>query len=400
MNAFVKRISKKISKLSPDQIQQLFNQLVEENESLFSVLESISTGLIICDEKWKITQSNKVGDRLLPLKARYYESKQADLQCDEEIWNLVDDEDIASFLQKASNEKKINISEEFILKTPAGAARYLNISLLPLVQNKKLCGTIIKIDDITEKRNQETLLHRMENLASLTNLAASVAHEIKNPLGSISIYIQLLQKSISKARATDEKIPDEKFLEKYLDIINQEIDRLNNIIVDFLFAVRPISAELLPENPVKILESYIDFFKPELNEKNIILKTDFIEKSPKILLDEKLFKQVMINLVQNAIVAMPEGGTLTISAKIKDDKYIISVTDNGIGMDDNTVSRVFEPYFTTKVTGTGLGLTMVYKVIKEFGGEIEVDSIVGEGTTFKITLPIPQSEKRLLPDII
>ena len=108
----------------------------------------------------------------------------------------------------------------------------------------------------------------------------------------------------------------------------------------------------------------------------------------------------MINLVQNAIVAMPEGGTLTISAKIKDDKYIISVTDNGIGMDENTVSRVFEPYFTTKVTGTGLGLTMVYKVIKEFGGEIEVDSIVGEGTTFKITLPIPQSEKRLLPDII
>ena len=238
----------------------------------------------------------------------------------------------------------------------------------------------------------------MENLASLTNLAASVAHEIKNPLGSISIYIQLLQKSISKARATDEKIPDEKFLEKYLDIINQEIDRLNNIIVDFLFAVRPISAELLPENPVKILESYIDFFKPELNEKNIILKTDFIEKSPKILLDEKLFKQVMINLVQNAIVAMPEGGTLTISAKIKDDKYIISVTDNGIGMDENTVSRVFEPYFTTKVTGTGLGLTMVYKIIKEFGGNIDVKSEVGKGTIFTISLPIPQKKTHLLSE--
>lgn len=400
MNAFVKRISKKISKLSPEQIQSLFNQLVEENESLISVLESISTGLIICDEKWRITQSNKSGDRLFPLKPRYYEAKQSDLQCDEEIWNLVDDKEIALFLKDASKEKKINISEEFITRTPAGAARYLNISLMPLVQNKKLCGTVIKIDDITEKRNQETLLHRMENLASLTNLAASVAHEIKNPLGSISIYIQLLQKAISKARNSDEKLPDEKFLEKYLEIVNQEIDRLNNIIVDFLFAVRPISAELIPENPVKLLNSYVDFFKPELEEKNIKLKTDFLENSPKILIDEKLFKQVMINLVQNAIVAMDGGGELLISTKIIGDKYAICVTDNGIGMDEQTVSRVFEPYFTTKATGTGLGLTMVYKVIKEFGGDIEIESFVNNGTTFTITLPIPQSEKRLLPNII
>ncbi len=400
MNAFVKRISKKISKLSPEQIQSLFNQLVEENESLISVLESISTGFIICDKNWRITQSNKSGDRFFPLKSRYYETKQSDLQCEEEIWDLVDDEEIALFLKNASKEKKINISEEFITRTPAGAARFLNISLMPLVQNKKLCGTVIKIDDITEKRNQETLLHRMENLASLTNLAASVAHEIKNPLGSISIYIQLLQKAISKARNSDEKLPDKKFLEKYLEIVNQEIDRLNNIIVDFLFAVRPISAELIPENPIKLLNSYVDFFKPELEEKNIKLKTDFLEKSPKILLDEKLFKQVMINLVQNAIVAMDGGGDLLISTKIIGDKYAICVTDNGIGMDEQTVSRVFEPYFTTKATGTGLGLTMVYKVVKEFGGDIEVESFVNEGTTFTITLPIPQSEKRLLPNII
>ena len=399
MKALVKRLSNKISKLSPDQVQNVFTQLVEENESLLSVFESLSTGLFICDKNWNLLQSNKAGERYLPLTSRYYELKQQDFGFDDEIWNFVDDEDISNFLKQASKEKKINISEEFVTKTPAGAARFLNISLMPLVQNKQLSGSIIKIDDITEKRNQETLLHRMESLAGLTNLAASVAHEIKNPLGSISIYIQLLQKAVNKSRNSDEKLPEKKFLENYLEIINQEIDRLNNIIVDFLFAVRPISAELIPENPVKLLNSYVEFFKPELEEKNIKLKTAFLENSPKILLDEKLFKQVLINLVQNAIVAMPDGGELFFSARITGDKYLISVADTGIGMNSETASRIFEPYFTTKVTGTGLGLTMVYKVIKEFGGDIEVESYEGKGTIFTISLPIPQREKHLLTEI-
>ena len=399
MKALVKRLSNKISKLSPDQVQNVFTQLVEENESLLSVFESLSTGLFICDKNWKLLQSNKAGERYLPLTSRYYELKQQDSGFDDEVWNFVDDEDISNFLQQASKEKKINISEEFVTKTPAGAARFLNISLMPLVQNKQLSGSIIKIDDITEKRNQETLLHRMESLAGLTNLAASVAHEIKNPLGSISIYIQLLQKAVNKSRNSDEKLPEKKFLENYIEIINQEIDRLNNIIVDFLFAVRPISAELIPENPVKLLNSYVDFFTPELEEKNIKLKTAFLENSPKILLDEKLFKQVLINLVQNAIVAMPDGGELFFSTRITGDKYLISVADTGIGMDSETASRIFEPYFTTKVTGTGLGLTMVYKVIKEFGGDIEVESYEGKGTIFTISLPIPQREKHLLTEI-
>ena len=399
MKALVKRLSNKISKLSPDQVQNVFTQLVEENESLLSVFESLSTGLFICDKNWKLLQSNKAGERYLPLTSRYYELKQQDSGFDDEVWNFVDDEDISNFLQQASKEKKINISEEFVTKTPAGAARFLNISLMPLVHNKQLSGSIIKIDDITEKRNQETLLHRMESLAGLTNLAASVAHEIKNPLGSISIYIQLLQKAVNKSRNSDEKLPEKKFLENYIEIINQEIDRLNNIIVDFLFAVRPISAELIPENPVKLLNSYVDFFTPELEEKNIKLKTAFLENSPKILLDEKLFKQVLINLVQNAIVAMPDGGELFFSTRITGDKYLISVADTGIGMDSETASRIFEPYFTTKVTGTGLGLTMVYKVIKEFGGDIEVESYEGKGTIFTISLPIPQREKHLLTEI-
>ena len=124
MKALVKRISNKISKLSPDQVQNVFNQLVEENESLLSVIESLSTGLVICDKNWKLLQSNKAGERFLPLTSRYYEIKQQDSSFDDEVWNFVDDEDISLFLKNASKEKKINISEEFVTKTPAGATRF------------------------------------------------------------------------------------------------------------------------------------------------------------------------------------------------------------------------------------------------------------------------------------
>ena len=259
-----------------------------------------------------------------------------------------------------------------------------------------MAGYIIRIDDITETRSQEVKLRRMESLASLTSLAASVAHEIKNPLGAISIHIQLIQKALKKARAGDGTLPDEKFVENYLDIVTQEIERLNQIIVDFLFAVRPVQASLELVNLSEMLENFCQFIVPELDNKKISLEKDLLEKPPYVYLDTKLFKQVLINLAQNAIAAMKDGGKLLVSTKLKNDRLLVAIADTGCGMDAETVSRIFEPYFTTKANGTGLGLTMVYKIIKELGGDIDVKSFPDEGTIFTISLPVPQKELRAL----
>jgi len=145
-----------------------------------------------------------------------------------------------------------------------------------------------------------------------------------------------------------------------------------------------------------LIKSFIPFFEPELEEQHISLETQLPDSAPLLNIDQKLFKQVLINLVQNAIAALHEGGRIILSAKTTNDLFVIRVADNGIGMDEETVHRVFEPYFTTKSNGTGLGLTMVYKIIKEFSGDITVQSYPGEGTIFTISLPIPQKEKRLL----
>ncbi|MCR5218009.1 ATP-binding protein [Treponema sp.] len=403
MNEFFKKASSKISKLSPEQLTSLIEALYSENNSFHSILESLSTGLIITDNDWHIIQKNKAADRLLQLKHRSSDSLESSI-----VWDCIETEEIASFLRNASNNKNTNISDEFSIPTESGV-RFVTVSVLPLVQKNvqdktKVCtlitGSIITVDDITSKRQQEIILHRMESLASLTNLAASVAHEIKNPLGAISIHIQLLQKAVKKARAGDGLLPQPKFMENYLDVVNEEISNLNKIVLDFLFAVRPVHSNMELTDADKIVEKTADFFIPQFKENGVELETRLCHKEQRLLIDEKLFREVLINILQNALHAINSSkksdGRVLILSECDEEKYILKLRDNGCGMDENTASHVFEPYYTTKADGTGLGLTMAYKVIKEFRGDISVDSEAGKGTEFTITIPVPQKDTKLL----
>lgn len=393
MRRYAKRLAQKVAKLSNEQVESLLDMVLEENETLDAVMESLNTGLLICDKAGNLLLTNKTAERLLPFNAtRVSLAEQRGMTTP--VWNIIADSDISAFLHSVYEKPKNQTSEEFTLETAGGSVRIIVVTALPLVQKKRVTGTLIQIEDVTDARNQQTLLRRMESLASLTNLAASVAHEIKNPLGAISIHIQLIQKALKRAREGDGMLPDEKFVEKYLDVVNEEIDRLNRIIVDFLFAVRPIQAKLEPVNPNEIINSLMDFMKPEFDKAKVELKLELLDKPPNLMLDVALFKQVIMNLAQNAVAAMKTGGILGINTQIKNDHFIITVADTGEGMDEQTCSRIFEPYFTTKANGTGLGLTMVYKIIKESAGEIDVRSFPGEGTIFTISLPIPQKERR------
>lgn len=393
MRRYAKRLAQKVAKLSNEQVESLLDMVLEENETLDAVMESLNTGLLICDKAGNLLLTNKTAERLLPFNAtRVSLAEQRGMTTP--VWNIIADSDISAFLRSVYEKPKNQTSEEFTLETAGGSVRIIVVTALPLVQKKRVTGTLIQIEDVTDARNQQTLLRRMESLASLTNLAASVAHEIKNPLGAISIHIQLIQKALKRAREGDGMLPDEKFVEKYLDVVNEEIDRLNRIIVDFLFAVRPIQAKLEPVNPNEIINSLMDFMRPEFEKADVDLKLELLDKPPNLMLDVALFKQVIMNLAQNAVAAMKTGGILGINTQIKNEHFIITVADTGEGMDEQTCSRIFEPYFTTKANGTGLGLTMVYKIIKESAGEIDVRSFPGEGTIFTISLPIPQKERR------
>ncbi len=407
MQEFSKRVSQKLDKLSSAQIQRIIEDNCGKTELFSSIFQSLQSGLVIVDEKFLLININKAAERYLPLKSSF--DKFSD---DEPVFNYIDDDEISKFLKDCLENGKTNVSSEYTVKTSGGSVRFIDIFVTPLVQGQSndqtLLGSIIRIEDVTERKQQEILLHRMETLAGLTNIAASVAHEIKNPLGAISIHIQLIQKMVKKKRDFDGKLPDPKFLENYLDVINQEIENLNKIVVDFLMAVRPISANLELVNPDKLLKSIFDFFGPELKSKKIKTEISLNKEDLRILIDQKLFREIIVNLATNSVSAIESkneadmdlskdyAGIISVKTSVKDDKYTILFSDNGCGMSEETVSRIFEPYFTTKANGTGLGMAMSYKIIKEFSGDISVESKLGEGSSFKITLPVPQKDKRLL----
>ena len=392
MSDFVGKASGKLNKLSDEQVERLIVTIQEENDIFDSILESLSSGIIVVDRSWKIIKSNKSVKRLVPLFSHYREKNEA-------IWKLIDNREISSFIKKTASDNVFNVSEEFSIVSE-NSVTFIVVTVLPLVRNSEIAGSIILINDITAKRQQEILLHRMDSLQSLTNLAASVAHEIKNPLGAISIHIQLLQKAVKKCRSGDGNLPDEKFMEKYLEVVNEEIDNLNRIVMDFLFAVRPVKSQLILSNPDDVIGKTVEFFRPELEDNKISLDVELC-KETRLLIDEKLLREVIVNLIQNAKAAVlsrvdEDGARVVVKSFVKQDNYILTVADNGCGMDNDTCDHVFEPYYTTKSNGTGLGLTTVYKIIKEFRGEISVTSELKRGTVFTVSLPVPQKSTMLL----
>ena len=408
MRRFVNKVTEKTEKLSKEELQRLIKNLSEkmeevslENDQFWAIFESLSSGLLIVDENYNHVHSNSSAQRLLGISS-------GDIYVSDNVpaWDLVSEEEISVFLKNCFDKKITNASSEFTISTDGGTVRFLSVNVGPLFQESNLNGTIIIVKDITDSKNQDVLLHRMEKLASLTNLAAGMAHEIKNPLGAISIHIQLVQRALEKARENADTLPARKFVEDHIDVVNEEIEHLNSLVMDFLFAVRPVNAKLELKNPVGIITAVSDFFRPEFKKNGISFEVEHLEKDARILIDEKLFREVLMNMAQNALAAIkskfPEGnaenmeGRFKIANCVRDGKYIIAVADNGCGMNGETKNKLFEPYFTTKANGTGLGMTMVYKIVKEFSGEIGVDSTEGEGTNFVMSFPLPQSETKLL----
>jgi PAS domain S-box-containing protein len=400
MRQFIKRALQKLNKLTPGQMQDLLSSAAKEIDRLETVLDSLSEGILVLDTDHSIILANKYARRLIP---------DANTELSREpVWTMVREEKIADFLEKILSAGDKAESWEFNVEVK-GQQRLISISLWPLVQDGRVSGTLVHTEDITEKRSREARMRRMETLASLTTLAAGVAHEIKNPLGSLSIHVQLIQKTMDANKklyfeAHPEEDPDAgrgpteyfKLFDKYLAVVNEEIDRLNRIVVDFLFAVRPMDLELRNGSINTLIEAMAEFVSFELKEAGIECVLDLQEKLPVINYDERFMKQVFLNLIKNAIAAMPQGGQLTIKTEAVDTDIRIIVADTGVGIPEENLGKIFEPYYTTKDTGSGLGLTLVFKIIREHQGEIAVKSRSGEGSAFIITLPLPQKEQRLI----
>jgi len=381
--SFLERAIAKAGKLTDDQLKRILDELLLANDRLEAALQSMLDGIIVCNLAHEPVLINKSAERILKIPSSWRGGP---------LWLSLTDEELKDFFYKGLTADETILGREFALQG-SGVTRIVAISLSALLSEDKIAGTIIHIEDITEKRKKETQLRRAESLAALTTLAAGVAHEINNPLGSIAIRIQLLEKLILGGSKTTE-VPA---MTKHLGVIKEEIDRLKHIVVDFLFAVRPMDIQLLSGEIGPVIDELVELIQPEAERSGIDIRVNLEKDLPLFLMDKRHLKQALLNLIQNAMAAMPSGGTLNLSAAHVNDELRLTVSDTGTGIPEELLTKIFEPYFTTKKNGTGLGLTITFKIIKEHSGEISLESKEGRGSAFTIHLPVPQKDKKALP---
>jgi two-component system, sporulation sensor kinase E len=252
-------------------------------------------------------------------------------------------------------------------------------------------GHVIILRDITESRRNAQQTIESERLNALRLLAAGVAHEIGNPLNSLHIHLQLMDRTVQKLH-NDEKAE----LEQSIDIARSEVNRLDSIVTQFLKAIRPSRPQLRPENVNTIVEEAVRFFAPEFQDREIVVEQELRSDLPSLQLDRDQMKQAFYNVIKNSVEAMHRDGKLRIRTDLADTHVIVRFIDTGGGMTAENLGRVFEPYFTTKASGSGLGLLIVRRIVREHGGELSIESSEGRGVTLTIRLPFIDKRIRLL----
>ena len=229
--------------------------------------------------------------------------------------------------------------------------------------------------DITERKEQtEQLMQKSEKLALLGQMAAGIAHEIRNPLTSIKGFIQLLKAHQQK--------------DEYFDIVLSELERINAIVGEFLVLSKPTAAVYVEQDLTVLIKDVVTLIGTQSILNCVEIDVDFDQDLPMISCEKNQLKQVFLNLLKNAIEAMPHGGNIDVKVKRKGEGEIsIQIIDQGVGIPKERISTLGEPFYTTKEKGTGLGLMTCYKIIESHRGVLNINSIVNQGTTIEIILP-------------
>jgi two-component system, sporulation sensor kinase E len=275
--------------------------------------------------------------------------------------------------------------------------RYLNFYVTPLRVDKikgneqELVGYAVILRDITESRKSTEETIQSERMNALTLLAAGVAHELGNPLNSLHIHLQLLERRTRK-------LPEaaRKDFGKSLDVAKEEIARLDTIIRQFLGAIRPAPLERRLENINQLVQESLRFLEAEITDRNIIVEVQLRSDLPLLEIDRTQIKQAFFNVIKNAFQAMKSGGILRVRTDMDDRFASICFADTGGGIDEDQMSKIFEPYHTTKTNGSGLGLLIVRRILREHGGEMELLNDAGQGLSLTLKIPLRDQRVRML----
>ncbi|QOY35426.1 ATP-binding protein [Anaerobacillus isosaccharinicus] len=296
----------------------------------------------------------------------------------EELKNL----DLISHIVEGDIEKKLYHWNEALQGKPqehglsiinkAGKKLTLVVKIIPIRNGNQTIGAFEIIKDVTEAKRMEMMMHQSDKLSLVGELAAGVAHEIRNPLTTLKGFLDLLEPEINST---------------YAALMQSELERINIIVNEFLFLAKPKEVDFKPNSIKKIMNNVILLLEPQSNLKNIQLSSYINDNEIDINCDENQLKQVFINILKNAMESMPNGGNIHVKINTYNDHISIQFKDEGCGIPEEQLERLGEPFYTTKADGTGLGLLITKKIIQNHNGQLIVKSQVNKGTLVEILLP-------------
>ena len=392
-SGFLEKLIGRLGKIGPEEVQNYFLRLAQEKGFLETVFNSIQEGIIVSDSSGRITYLNDAACELFGLEGEDAVGKRLDERVRGLDWQ---------FLTQSSGP----VSRDMEVFYPQN--RFINFYIVPLVIESRedsnsgppastipatgtQVGYAIILRDITKTRRTEQQTIESERLNALTLLAAGVAHELGNPLNSLNIHLQLIERQIQKFNGAEQTE-----MQDSLEIARAEVNRLDSIVTQFLRAVRPTRAQLHPENINSIVEEAVRFLTPEIKDRDIVVEQELRSDLPLLQLDRDQMKQAFYNVIKNSFEAMKRRGILRIRTDMDQSHVVVTFTDTGGGISAGNLSHVFEPYFTTKPSGTGLGLLIVRRIVREHGGELAVESSEKKGVTVSIRLPYIDQRIRML----
>jgi len=365
------QVSTKISQIGMQLrgVREIFSNL---RESIDQVLGGLDDGLLLFSVDGRAVMVSPAVERFLSMPSDQLLGRRV-----EDIFPP--DHPVREAVKLQNGELEPVASSEIVLAGPDTPARRVEVSVEIIGEGDTRMGTLLKLKDLESRERISTQLQVSERLANLGRITAGVAHEVKNPLNSMRIWLENLKASLPG----DDALPRQA-----VRVLDNEIDRLDSVVKRFLDFTRPPELHQEEASLREVLEDVLAVERPQLDKAGIKLQTRFAPDVPPVLIDKQLLKQALMNLVVNAVEAMPTGGELGISLVRRGEMAEMEIRDTGRGIAPEHRQKIFQLFFTTRPGGSGIGLASTFRTVQFHNGSIDFESEVGRGTIFRIELPL------------